>query len=87
MTWIGTAIMLGSPAMLITFGFASILVMQRVALEESRLEQAFGEEYLRYCERTPLLAPCTDNECEAELARAVKVLRERGVEVGCRPRR
>lgn len=88
MTWVGTAIMLGSPAMLIVFGFASILVMQRVALEEGRLEEMFGEEYLRYRKRVPMIAPCTDAECEAELERAVKILRDRGViaTMGCRPR-
>ncbi len=76
MTWIGTAIMLGSPAMLIAFGFASILVMQRVALEEGRLEQSFGEEYSRYRSKVPMIAPCSDAQCEAELKRAVKILRD-----------
>lgn len=89
MTWIGTAIMLGSLAMLVMFGFVSILVMQRVALEEDRLEEAFGGEYLRYRKRVPMIAPCTDAECEAELERAVKILRDRGViaTMGCWPRR
>jgi len=74
MSWIGTTMVLCSPTMLLAFGVVSIVLMQRVALEEAALRGAFGDEFLRYRERLPLIAPCTETECEAELERAMRIL-------------
>ncbi|MBI3288033.1 MAG: isoprenylcysteine carboxylmethyltransferase family protein [Elusimicrobia bacterium] len=77
MTWIGTAVMLGSPWMCIAFGLVSILIMRRVALEEEALEAAFGSEYARYRESVPLITPYVDPRSEEakEIERAVAMLR------------
>ncbi|MBI5631689.1 MAG: isoprenylcysteine carboxylmethyltransferase family protein [Elusimicrobia bacterium] len=74
MNWLGTTMVLCSPTMLLAFGVVSIVLMQRIALEEAALRLAFGDEYLRYRERVPLIAPCRDAECEAELDRAMRIL-------------
>lgn len=80
MTWIGTTILLGSPLMLIAFGFISIVVMRRIALEEEYLDATFGKEYARYRTEVPLITPCVDpaSSESREIEKAVEILRGGG---------
>jgi protein-S-isoprenylcysteine O-methyltransferase Ste14 len=78
MSWVGTALALGSVAMFVAFGLASILIMRRVAFEEKFLEETYGESYREYKKRVSVIVPCLDPNSEEgqELERAVELIRE-----------
>lgn len=78
MLWLGTALVLGSIMMSVSFGFASILVMRRVALEERALATSFGDRFQDYKNRTSLMTPFAkaDSEEARAIDRAVEELAE-----------
>lgn len=60
MLWIGTVMALGYWPMFVGFGFVSVVIMKRVALEELALERRFGEEFIRYRSEVSSIAPFLD---------------------------
>ena len=80
MSWIGTAIALGSWVMLVCFGFVSILIMRRVSLEETALKERFGEEFEQYRREVSMIVPFLDPKSQEaqEIENAVSRLRDSG---------
>ena len=76
MLWLGTAMALGSIILILSFGFTSIVVMRRIALEEEALNTKFGEEYKLYRKKVSLVVPFlnTNHSASLEIEEAVAAL-------------
>lgn len=65
MSWIGTGIALNSIMMFVAYGLVAIFIMRRVALEETFLEQTYGEKFRAYKNEVSAIVPWLDPKSRA----------------------
>lgn len=60
MGWVGTALALGSPLIILAFSVAAPPLMWRIAIEDKNLEARYGDSFRNYKARVSILMPFVD---------------------------